>query len=108
GRARVSKQELEMAAALIERFRGSFDPAKYSDTYTEKLLDVIDRKRKGETVTVEEPESAEEEAPDLMAALRASIEAHGRARPAPRRSSSQRSDGRGRGSRGGPRRRARS
>jgi DNA end-binding protein Ku len=75
-RARVSAKELEMAAALIDRFKGSFDPSKYSDTYTDKLLDVIKRKQKGETVTVEEPETPEEEAPDLMEALRASIETH--------------------------------
>jgi DNA end-binding protein Ku len=83
-RARVSKDELEMAAALIDRFKGTFDPSKYEDTYTDKLLDVIKRKAKGETVTVEEPEREAEEAPDLMAALRASIEAHagGTKRPA--------------------------
>jgi DNA end-binding protein Ku len=74
-RARVSKDELEMAAALIDRFKGTFDPSKYEDTYTSKLLDVIKRKAKGETVTVEEPQREAEEAPDLMAALKASIEA---------------------------------
>jgi DNA end-binding protein Ku len=86
-RARVSRQELDMAAALIDRFKGSFDPSRYSDTYTDKLLEVIRRKQKGETVTVEEPETPEEEAPDLMEALRASIEAHS---GATRRSSSRR------------------
>jgi DNA end-binding protein Ku len=95
GRARVSAKELEMAAALIDRFKGSFDPTKYKDTYTEKLLDVIERKQKGETVTVEEPETPEEETPDLMAALQASIEAHSGARKAsPRRSSRRTSSGR--------------
>jgi DNA end-binding protein Ku len=87
-RARVNKQELEMAAALIDRFKGSFDPTKYSDTYTDKLRGVIKRKQKGETVTVEEPEAPEEEAPDLMEALRASIDAHA---GTARRSSSRRS-----------------
>jgi DNA end-binding protein Ku len=106
GRARVSKAELEMAAALIDRFTGSFDPSKYSDTYTEKLLDVIKRKQKGETVRVEEAEQAEQEEPDLMAALRASIEAHGRTSNAPRRSA--RGSGRRRPARNGSRRRARS
>ncbi len=94
-RARVTKEELEMATALIDRFTGSFDPSKYSDTYTEKLLDLIKRKQKGETVQVEQPEAAEEQAPDLMDALRASIEAQGAAkrrttRPSPRRGSSRR------------------
>jgi DNA end-binding protein Ku len=107
GRARVSKQELEMAATLIDRFTGSFDPSKYSDTYTEKLLDVIKRKQKGETVQVEQPEAAEEEAPDLMAALRASIDAHGRTTRASR-GSGRRGSGSRRPSRNGSRRRARS
>jgi DNA end-binding protein Ku len=101
-RARVNKQELEMAAALIDRFKGSFDPAKYSDTYTDKLRDLIKRKQKGETVTVEEPEAPEEEAPDLMEALRASIDAHAgatrrsSAQGSPRRTSSGRRSSRSR------------
>jgi DNA end-binding protein Ku len=106
-RARVSRAELEMAAALIDRYTGSFDPAKYSDTYTDKLLDVIKRKQKGETVRVEQPETAEEEAPDLMEALRASIEAHGRTSGASRRSG-PRGSRRRPASRNGSRRRARS
>jgi DNA end-binding protein Ku len=78
-RARVDKQELEMAASLIDRFKGSFDPAKYKDTYTDRLKDVIKRKQRGEEVHVAaEPEA--EEAPDLMEALRASIEARSGAR----------------------------
>ncbi len=81
-RARLTKKELEMAATLIDRFKGSFDPTKYSDTYTDRLRDVIRRKQKGETVTVEEP-PAEDETPDLMQALRASIDAHSRQRRRP-------------------------
>ena len=88
-RARVSKEELNMAASLIERFTGSFDPKKYKDTYTDRLLDVIKRKRKGEKIHVA-PEVEAEETPDLMEALRASLDAHGasRTRRAPARKSS--------------------
>jgi DNA end-binding protein Ku len=76
-RTRVNKQELEMAASLIDRFKGSFDPTKYKDTYTNRLLDVIKRKQRGEEVRVAaEPEP--EKPSDLMEALRASIEAHAR------------------------------
>jgi DNA end-binding protein Ku len=78
--ARVSKQELEMASSLIDRFRGDFDPKKYKDTYTDRLLDVIKRKRKGEEIHAA-PEVEPEEAPDLMEALRASLEAHSKAKP---------------------------
>lgn len=85
-KARVSKQELEMAAQLIDRFKGSFDPAKYKDTYTDKLLDLIKRKQRGEEVHVAAEVEEETETPDLMAALRASIEAHGtKRRAAPRK-----------------------
>ncbi|HZO61756.1 MAG TPA: Ku protein [Gaiellaceae bacterium] len=79
-RARVGQKELQMAAELIDRFTGSFDPAQYADTYTDRLREVIERKRRGETVTAPEPAAEEEETPDLMAALRASIDAHGRQR----------------------------
>jgi DNA end-binding protein Ku len=72
--ARVSKSELDMATSLIEQFTGTFDPEKYEDTYREALSDVIRAKRKGKTITAPEPE-AEEEPTDLMAALRASVEA---------------------------------
>jgi DNA end-binding protein Ku len=76
-KARVSKQELAMALDLVDRFRGPFDPEKYEDTYRAALLRVIDRKRKGKEVHVE-PQAEREEPTDLMAALRASVEAHSR------------------------------
>ena len=76
-KARVGKQELAMALDLIDRFRGPFEPERYEDTYRTALLRVIDRKRKGKDVHVEP--QAEREAPtDLLEALRASVEAHGR------------------------------
>lgn len=77
-KATVPKQELAMALDLIDRFRGRFEPEKYEDTYREALLDVIDRKQKGKDVHAEaEPERGQEPA-DLLEALRASVEAHGR------------------------------
>lgn len=74
GKIKVPKAELELATALIERFSGTFEPERYEDTYREALCDVIRAKRKGKTVTAPEPD-AEEEPADLMAALRASVEA---------------------------------
>jgi DNA end-binding protein Ku len=72
--ADISRQELEMAEQLIEHFKGAFDPAEYRDTYRDALCEIIKAKRKGKKIKVErEPEP---EAPtDLMAALRASVEA---------------------------------
>jgi len=62
-----------MAVSLIDRFTGDFEPARYEDTYRERLLDVVRKKRRGEAIEAPEPE--EEEAPaDLLTALRESVE----------------------------------
>ena len=71
---RVDKKELEMASTLIDRFTSTFEHEKYRDEYTDKLLDVIKRKRKGEEIHAAAPVEEEEAAPDLMEALRASVE----------------------------------
>jgi DNA end-binding protein Ku len=71
---RVDKQELEMASTLIDRFTSTFKHDKYRDEYTDKLLDVIKRKRKGEEIHAAAAEEEEEAAPDLLEALRASVE----------------------------------
>ena len=84
GDVAVGARELEMATELIERFTGPFEPAKYHDVYREALLGVIKAKRKGTTLEPESP--AEAVVPDLMDALRASLDAHqGRAQRGKRR-----------------------
>jgi DNA end-binding protein Ku len=70
---RVEKRELEMALDLVDRLRSDFEPDRYHDTYRDSLCEIIKQKRKGGTISA--PESDEpSEAPDLMAALQASIE----------------------------------
>jgi len=76
-RPSVSKQEREMASSLIEKFSGSWNPKKYRDTYREALMAVIEQKRKGGKVR-EAAEPEEEEPPDLMEALRQSLEQRGK------------------------------
>ena len=80
-RAAVGKRELAMAAELIDRFRGSFEPERYKDTYREALLKIVRDKRKGKEIHVE---ARSDESPelDLLDALRQSVEAHGRRRGA--------------------------
>jgi DNA end-binding protein Ku len=73
-KAKVAKQELDMATALIDQFTGSFEPEKYEDTYRETLVKIIKAKQKGKTIEAPEPEPDEEPA-DLLEALRASVEA---------------------------------
>ena len=72
---KTTKRELDMAKQLIESLSGDFDPTSYRDEYRERVLDMIERKAAGETITIEAPEPERQEVPDLMAALEASISA---------------------------------
>ena len=72
--AEVSDAEYEMAAALIEMLEGPFDPSQYRDEYREALMAIITAKLEGEEVATPEAPTAQP-AVDLMAALRASVEA---------------------------------
>jgi DNA end-binding protein Ku len=79
--AKVPKTELEMASQLVEQYSGSFEPERFRDTYRDTLCEIIEAKRKGEEVVVA-PEPKAEEPADLMAVLRASVEAAQKRRPA--------------------------
>jgi DNA end-binding protein Ku len=67
-----SKREVEMAGQLVESLHRKFDPTDYEDTYREAVLELIERKAKGEELEPPEPEE-EEQPDDLMAALQASL-----------------------------------
>ena len=82
GKIKVDDRELEMAGQLIESFSGDFEPEKYEDTYRDALCEIIRAKRAGKETHAAPPEEPEA-TPDLIAALKASIEAAGR-RPGPK------------------------
>ena len=65
-----------MAKQLIGSLAGDFEPDKYHDSYREDVLALIERKAAGKEIAVQ-PEAEEEQtpAPDLMSALKASLEA---------------------------------
>jgi DNA end-binding protein Ku len=73
GDVKTTKRELDMAKQLIESLSGDFKASEYKDEYREAVLDLIERKAAGETITIEAPEPERQEVPDLMAALEASI-----------------------------------
>ena len=75
GDAKTTKRELDMAKQLIESLSGDFEADAYHDEYRERVLDLIERKAAGETITIEAPEPERKEVPDLMAALEESIAA---------------------------------
>ncbi len=92
--AEASERELTMAQQLIDSLSSDFEPEKYHDEYRERVLDLIERKAAGEEIAVQPEAEEPAAAPDLMAALEASLAAVGEesdAKPKTKRSSSSRS-----------------
>ncbi|WP_052462443.1 non-homologous end joining protein Ku [Nigerium massiliense] len=75
--AKASKAELTMATSFIDQLTADFDPTAFEDSYRAALEEVVSAKLEG----VAMPEQSDEEAPkeadvvDLVAALKASVEA---------------------------------
>ncbi|HEY1457465.1 MAG TPA: Ku protein [Solirubrobacteraceae bacterium] len=71
----ISERELDVACRLVESLAAPFDPSKYHDSYRESLLDLIERKTRGqEEPVVVAPAANEDVRPaDLMNALLASL-----------------------------------
>jgi DNA end-binding protein Ku len=69
-----SRREVKMASSLVDSLHDRFDPESFSDSYRDRVLELVRMKAKGEEPELPaEPES--KEAPDLMAALEASLAA---------------------------------
>ena len=77
----VKPAEIKMAQSLIDALSADFDPLLFTDAYREALQTLIEAKVEGREV-VEAPaeEVAEGSVVDLMAALRASVDAAKQAR----------------------------
>ncbi|HEX4621473.1 MAG TPA: Ku protein, partial [Myxococcaceae bacterium] len=70
---KIDKREMAMAKMLIENLSDEFDPERYHDEYREAIIRVAQAKADGEEISVVEPETPK--VMDLMAALKASVEA---------------------------------
>lgn len=72
----IRKQEKAMAESYIDTLRGEFDPDQYHDEYRHALEQVVEAKAAGVPLPeAEEEETEGAEVVDLVAALRASVEA---------------------------------
>ena len=74
GGKKPSKQQLDQAVALIEELSTDWEPERYEDCYRERLMKVIERKRKRQTIEAPKPEKEPSPADDLMEALKRSLE----------------------------------
>jgi DNA end-binding protein Ku len=84
----IRPAEMNMARQLIDSLSAKWNPEKYTDEYRDNLMKVIQAKLKGRKPRLEERETPQSaDVVDLMARLRASLEAKGapRAKASPAR-----------------------
>ena len=73
--AQATERELDVAKQLIGSLAADFDSSRYTDDYRERVLALVERKAQGEEIEVlPEPEVAPSPVPDLMSALKASLD----------------------------------
>lgn len=70
----VADKELQTAVQLVEALSIDWEPEEYHDTYQEKVLQLVEAKRTGQTVEKGEPPPRSTNVIDLMGALEASVE----------------------------------
>lgn len=75
---KVTKEMLELAKHIVESKTAKFEPEKFEDRYETALLDLINSKRAGKSVTVTKSRT-EGNVVDLMDALRKSLGASAKA-----------------------------
>jgi DNA end-binding protein Ku len=68
----IKPQEIELAEQLIETLSEDFNPAKYHDTFQERLRALVEAKQKGKTFT-ERPAARQAQVIDMMDALKKSL-----------------------------------
>ncbi len=74
--AKVTSRELDIAKQLVESLAADFEPDKYRDAYRAEVLALIERKAEGKEIAVQPPaEEVSAPTPDLMSALKASLDA---------------------------------
>jgi DNA end-binding protein Ku len=71
---KAKKAQVDQAVTLVNSLKRDFDPANYEDEHRKRLLAIIERKRKGQTIEIPDEPKAPAAVPDLMAALEASIQ----------------------------------
>jgi DNA end-binding protein Ku len=77
-----SKLEVDTAQLLVDQLDSTFEPEAYSDTYRDAVMELIERKARGEAI--EAPESQEvAQGGDLLSALQASLVERGGAQRRP-------------------------
>jgi DNA end-binding protein Ku len=73
-KTKFESEEISLAKTLVDKFTSkALDLSDYSDTYAKEIKRLIDAKSKGKTIVVK-PEPKQKIAPDLLEALKASMQ----------------------------------
>jgi DNA end-binding protein Ku len=75
---RISKDMVSLAAHILQDRATKFDPGKFKDEYEGALRKLVQRKAKGHTIEVPEPEDKPSNVINLMDALRESLKTTGK------------------------------
>jgi DNA end-binding protein Ku len=71
---KVDERQVKMAEQLIETLAGKFEPERYKDEYRACVMEMIERKARGQKVSVKKARAPRAtKAPDLTDVLRASL-----------------------------------
>ena len=71
---KVDDRQVKMAEQLIETLAAAFEPERYHDEYRACVMEMIEKKTRGEKITVKAPkERKATKVPDLTEVLRASL-----------------------------------
>jgi DNA end-binding protein Ku len=71
---KLSKEEIELAKQLVARiYNKDFDITKYTDSFSEELKKLLEKKAKGEVVEIREKAKTIAKEEDLVEALKASL-----------------------------------
>ena len=76
GDTKPDEDLLDLAQTLIDKKTGKFDAGEFHDRYVDALKDLIERKKKGKTITIEDDKGSDPRGSnvvDLMAALKKSL-----------------------------------
>lgn len=73
--AQFDRRELDMAKLLIDSMASPWQPEEYTDSYRGRLMDLIEQKRQGKAIVIEQEREVAAPVIDLLQALEASVSA---------------------------------
>lgn len=79
---KVTKEMLDLARHIVNQKSGEFEPEKFEDHYESALIELINKKRAGKTISAPAQSRTSGNVIDLMDALRKSLKGEPKAAPA--------------------------